>query len=267
MCVDDGNRPVVEVLLSGRELIVNRGGAVRRVGRGPARRVPELSHPHAAEEPGHFIQRSLSGRQPDSLDGPRAQGLQPLERQRQVGASLGRHERVDLVHDDALDRAEDLTRTGRQQEVERFGRRDEDVGRVAPEARALGGRGVTCPHRHGRDDERVAARTGGLRDALDRRPEIAIDIHGERLERGHVEHAAPPRGRPRRREHDAVDRPEKRGQRLAAPGRGEDERGLAPCNRGPAERLGRSRGAERRAEPTANGRVKDVEALQMCPTE
>ena len=69
----------------------------------------------------------------------RAQRLQPLQRQRQVGAALGRDERVDLVDDHRVDRAQRLAGVRGQQQVQRLGRGDQDVGRLALEARALGG--------------------------------------------------------------------------------------------------------------------------------
>ena len=66
-----------------------------------------------------------------------AQRFEPLERQRQVRAALGRHERVDLVDDDRVDGAQRLARVRREQQVERLRRRDQDVGRLALEAGAF----------------------------------------------------------------------------------------------------------------------------------
>ena len=117
--------------------------------------------------------------------------LEPLERQREVRAALGRHERVDLVDDDRVDRAQRLARVRRQQQIERLRRGDQDVGRLALEARALGCRRVA-----GADGDRRRRRSaspravGDPRDAGERRAQVALDVDRERLERRDVEHAA-----------------------------------------------------------------------------
>ena len=105
---------------------------------------------------------SSSGRcvadRPMRCGGPAAQrARQPLERQREVRAALGRHERVNLVDDDGVDRAERLARVRRQQQIQRLGRRDQDVGRLALKPRALGLRRVAGANRDRRRDEGVAA--------------------------------------------------------------------------------------------------------------
>ena len=77
--------------------------------------------PAAAEEAGDRLERALRRAEADALErrgvrGPEA--LQALEAQREVGAPLGAGDRVDLVHDDVLDAAQDLARLAGQQEVE-----------------------------------------------------------------------------------------------------------------------------------------------------
>ena len=57
-------------------------------------------------------------------------------------------------------------------------------------------------------------------------------------------------------QHEPVQTPEKRGKRLAAPGRSEDQGIFAPCDRRPAETLWRSRLLENSAEPGRRHRVK-----------
>ncbi len=60
-----------------------------------------------------------------------------------MGAALVVGYRVDLVDDDGLDSAEVLAGFAcREQDVERFGRCDEDVWRVAEHGGALFGEGV-----------------------------------------------------------------------------------------------------------------------------
>ena len=116
--------------------------------------------------------------------------LEPLEREEEVRAALGRRHRVDLVDDHGLDRREGLARLRGQEQVQRLGRRDEDVRRRARDAGALRGRRVAGAHGHGGDAERVAPPLGGRRDSGERRAQVALDVDGERLERRDVEHAA-----------------------------------------------------------------------------
>ena len=152
----------------------------------------------AAEEAGHLVERALGGGQADALRRASHQRREPLDRQREVGAALGRHQGVDLVDDDRLDRAQRLAGVRRQQQIERFRRGDQDVGRLALEARPLGGGRVAGADGDRRRDEPIAARRGDLRDAGQRRAEVALDVDRQRLERRDVEHAAArgPRRRP-----------------------------------------------------------------------
>ena len=114
---------------------------------------------------------SSSGRcvadSPMRCSGPSASGLEALERQRQVRAALGRHQRVDLVDDHGDRGAQRLARVRGEQQVQRLGRRDEDVGRLRGEARALGRRRVAGADRDGWASE--PARPGVPRPARCRR--------------------------------------------------------------------------------------------------
>ena len=109
---------------------------------------------------------SSSGRcvadRPMRCSGPLGQRLEPLHRQRQVGAALGRHQRVDLVDDQRVEAAERLARVRGQQQIQRLRRRDDDVGRLAQEAGALAGRRVAGADQDARARARVAAPRRGL---------------------------------------------------------------------------------------------------------
>ena len=65
----------------------------------------------------------------------RDEALEALEAEGEVGAALRAGDRVDLVDDHVLDAAEDLAGLAREHQVERFGRRDEDVRRAAGDLR------------------------------------------------------------------------------------------------------------------------------------
>ena len=90
------------------------------------------------EEAADLLERVLRGAQADPLDRrPPAWRLEALERQREVRAALGVRDGVDLVDDHRLDAAEHLARLRGEDQVQRLGRRDEDVGRVAEHRGAL----------------------------------------------------------------------------------------------------------------------------------
>ena len=121
----------------------------------------------AAEEAGDLVERALGGRQADALDGPVGDGVEALEGERQVGAALGGGQGVDLVDDHGLDAPQGLAGRRGEHQVERLGRGDEQVGRVAQHAPALVGRGVAGAHAHDRRVER--ARRGARRPGRCRR--------------------------------------------------------------------------------------------------
>ena len=119
----------------------------------------------ADEEAADLLERVLRRAQPDALHRPLGQRLEPLERQRQVRAALGRRDGVDLVDDHPLDPAQHLARLRGEDQVQRLGRRDEDVGRLARHRRALGLRRVAGADRDRdrRRRSRAAARAGCAR--------------------------------------------------------------------------------------------------------
>ena len=115
-------------------------------------------------------------------------------RERQVGAALGPGDRVHLVDDHRLHAAQRLPgRRGEQQE-QRLGRGDEDVRRAAGEGPPLVGRGVAGAHADADVGRCHPEPVGRVADAGQRRAQVALDVDGERLERGDVEHPAPLRG-------------------------------------------------------------------------
>ena len=115
-----------------------------------------------------------------------AAARQPLERQRQMGAPLGRRHRVDLVDDARLGAGEQLLRAPGQHQVQRLGRRDQDVGRLAQHRLALALRRVAGPHR----DAQIRS------DPAQRHAQVAVDVVGQRLERRDVHEPDPPPCRP-----------------------------------------------------------------------
>ena len=200
-------------------------------------RLPLAQALAAAEVAGHLLERPLGRREADPLERPAGDLLEPLEGQGEVRSPLRPHERVDLVHDHRVDRLQERPRPRGEDEEERLRRRDEDVGRAPEHPRALLGRGVAGADGHLGEVHRLAAAAGHPGDAGDRRPQVALDVHGEGLERRDVDDAAALELPGDRREHQAVDRGQERRERLARARRREDERALPLRDRGPAEPL------------------------------
>ena len=143
--------------------------------------------PGAAQEAGHLVQRPDGGRQADAAGRPLQQLVQALQAEGQVGPALGRHHRVDLVDDHRVDRCQGLASLGGEQQEQRLGGGDEDVGRVGREAAADVGRGVAGAHPDGDLGQGRVQAGGGRPQPGQRGPEIALDVGGKGLERGDVQ--------------------------------------------------------------------------------
>ena len=156
------------------------GGWTTSTGRPPARK-------RATSSTG----RTVADR-PTRWAGRLEERVEPLEAEREVGAALGPGEGVDLVDDDRLHAGEGLPGSRGEQEEERLGRRDEDVGGRPGEGAALVGRGVAGADRDRRPGHGEAEPGRGVADADQRGAEVALDVDGERLHRRDVEDAAPP---------------------------------------------------------------------------
>jgi hypothetical protein len=231
-----------------------------------AGRGDDLDRPAAAEEPGHLFDGPDRRRQPDALRRLLEQRVEPFERQGQVGAALAAGDRVHLVDDDGLDVPQRLARLRREQQEQRLGRGDEDVGRVPGEPPSLVGGGVA-----GADADRDVGRGqaeagGGVPDAGQRRAQVPLDVDGERLERGDVEDPAAVggvvghrlRGQP-------VERPEERRQRLARPRGSHDQGVVGRGDRTPGALLCRRGRGERPGEPRTRGRAEQFEDVCHPP--
>ena len=94
---------------------------------------------------------------------------------------------------------------------------------------------------------------GGVFDPGERRAQVLLDVHGERAQRRHVQHAGALLLRRRRLGREPVDRPQERGERLPRTGGREDQRVVAVNDRRPALRLRRRRPLEGGFEPPGDG--------------
>ena len=206
-----------------------------------------------------FLDGLLRRGEPDALDGLRGIRVHARQSERQVRTALGLRDGVDFVDDHRAHRREHLAPRGAgQQQIEGLRRRHEDVRRSAPHRSALGLRGVAGAHlrAHFRRVHAQSDQLGG--DARERRLEIALDVVGERLQRGDVHNTRSvlqPAGRPFA--HQRIDGGEKCGQRLARARGRRDQRVFAARNGRPRVELRRRRAIwECGGEPRLHRRVK-----------
>ena len=118
------------------------------------------------------------------------QRLQALQRERQVSAALGGNEGVNLVDDDRVDGAQSLGGLRGEQQVERLGRGDENLGGMAGKAGALPLRRVAGANADGRFAEGNAHAAGHVGHAGQGRAQIALHVDGQSLEGRNVDDAA-----------------------------------------------------------------------------
>ena len=117
----------------------------------------------AAEQAGDFFERPLRGGEADALHAARAVRCSRLRRRRssrssvrnKMRAALRRRDRVDLVDDHRLDVGAGSRATcDVSMQVQRLGRGDEDVRRLADDVAAVGGAGVAGADGDARQGER-----------------------------------------------------------------------------------------------------------------
>ena len=217
--------------------------------------VDDRDRPIAADEARDLLERALGGRQRDALGLVVADRREPLEREREVRAALGRGHRVHLVDDHRADISQDRTLARGQHQEQALGRRDQDVRRAAGHAPARVGGGVAGAHRH-LDVAQLLARGGGHRaDAGERRAQVALDVVVQSLERREVEQCGTAARRALLAE-QAIEAGEEGRERLAATRRGAHEHVLAPRDGRPGARLCGRRRAERLLEPAACGNAE-----------
>ena len=148
--------------------------------------------------------------------------------------AFGAGDGMDLVHDDGAHRGQDAPRLGGEDQIQRFGRGDQDVRRVRGDGPPLLRRGVAAARGYA---DRRRVETHGLAlggDARQRRFQIARHIHAQRLQRRDIQHLDALGGfagagaarlpRLRRTVHQPVDGVQERGERLAGTGRRDDQR-------------------------------------------
>jgi hypothetical protein len=158
--------------------------------------------------------------------------------------------------------AQTVARLRGQQQEQRLRRRDEDIGGRALEGGAIRGWRIAGANGHRRQVAGRAHGFGDVGDAGQRCPQVALDVHGQGLERRDVEHPAPRLARRHRREHQPVEAPQKRRERLARARRRQNQRRLPPGDRRPAQLLRSGGTFERAGEPPRDRRLEEREYVE-----
>ena len=205
----------------------------------------------AGQEMSHFFDRLLGGGKADAHRRTISQRLQPLQRKRQVRAALVVGHGVDFVDDDGFDIAQNRAALFRgQQNVERLGRRDQNVRRPLQHGPALMHQRVAGADRGANLRHQQAALARHLQNLAQRPFEIFLDVVAQRLQRRDIQHfGAVVQITRQRLAHQTINAGQKRGQRLAGAGGGGDERGAPGENVRPALLLGLGRRAELSDKP------------------
>ncbi len=202
---------------------------------GPAG-VDDLNRPPARHESGDLLEWALGRGQANTLDRLADEPRQTLEAEREVRAALRPGHRVNLVDDEEAHRLEHLAGLRGEHEEKRFRGRDEDLGRPLEDLRPLFLRRVARSNGH----VQIEA------DAGERSAQVPLDVVVQGLQWADVEHVEA-LARP-----CLIERPQERGQGLAGPGRGLDERVASRRDDGPAMLLRRRRAVECLPKPGAN---------------
>ena len=144
----------------------------------------------ADEKSCDLVDRLLCRRQADPLDRLIGGFLQPFERQREMGAAAPADHRVDLVDDHGAYRSQHLAAAlGRQQEIQRLRRGDQNVRRRAEHRRALVLRGIAGSDRGRNRRGADAPRLGRPAESAPRLGQVLVDVRAQRFQRRDVDDA------------------------------------------------------------------------------
>ena len=211
---------------------------------------------NSAQKSRHFLERPLRRGKSDALEPPPSEMLEPFDGQREMRAALRRNDGVNFINDNRLDGAQQLTRVRSQQKVQRLGRRDENIRRMAQKPRALVSRRISRANRDTRNVVRNSQPLRRLRNSHKRSAQVALNVYRESLDGRDINDAAALRFARRRRKHQPVNAPQKRRERFPRSGGRENQRGIAARYRRPAKRLRPRERGKHRTEPLAHSGFK-----------
>ena len=179
-----------------------------------------------------FLDRLLRCGKPDAHRRAMSQSFQPFERNCEMRAALVVGDRVDFVHDDGFDIAQNRAAFfGGQQNVERLRRGHQNVRRPLQHGAPLVHQRVAGAHRSANLRHQQAALARHLQDFAQRDFEIFLDVVAQRLQRRDIQNFGAVVEITRQRlAHQSIDAGQKRGQSFAGTCRRRDERGASGKN-------------------------------------
>ena len=151
-------------------------------------RIHYRHRPVTAEEAGHRIDRVHRRGQPNALHRRARDHLQPFQAERQVRSPLSPRHGVHFVHDDGLHSPQSPRCLGRQHEVERFRRGNQNLRWVAKHLSPLTRWGITAAYTHPQRRHRLPHRRGSAGDACQWCSQVSVDVNPQCLQRRNVQH-------------------------------------------------------------------------------
>src|SRR5881394_3116909 len=212
----------------------------------------------AHQELRDFFDRALRRGQPDTLCPPPGERIEPRQGEREMAAPLVPRHGMDLVHDDRPDRPQHFAGAlGRQNQIERFRRGDQDVRRLLEHRLPLRLGRVTSADQRPHLDIGQPLLPQARTDLGERLREVFLDVVRERLERRDVDalnlilqYAVEPLADER------INRRKERRKCLTGPGGRGDEDVVALLNDRPRPLLRLGGLLEALGEPVLNNRME-----------
>ena len=215
----------------------------------------------ARKEPRHFFNRLLRRGKPDAHRRAMRQRVQPLQRKRKMHAAFVIGHGVNFIHNHGLDIAQNGAALLRcQQDVERLGRRNQNVRRAFQHQAAVFHQRVAGAHGRPYLGHQQAAIASHLQNLSQWDFKIFLDVVAERFERGHVENfCAVVQFARKSLADEPVNAGQESGESLARSGGSRNQRGVSCQDVGPALflRLGWRR--KSRGEPLLHQRMSPGE--------
>ena len=172
---------------------------------------------------------------------------------------------MNLIDNHRLHRPQPLTRIAGQQQIQRLRGSNQNLARMPLEPRPIPLRSIPRPHADLRPMHSHPRPFRHIRNPRQRRPQIPLHIHRQRLQRRNINHLATlklfpltlgpwPLALPR--QHQPIQTPKKSRQRLPRPGRSQNQRRLPPRNRRPPLPLRSRHPLKHRPKPLRRHRMK-----------
>src|SRR5579862_6216596 len=218
----------------------------------------------AGEKMRNQLDRFLRGREADAHGRPIGKSFEAFERKREMRAAFVVGDGVNFVDDNGFDGFQDFAAfRGGEQNIERFGRGDENMRRPREHLAALVHERVAGAHRGANFRHQETAFGGELQNFAERNLEVFLNVVAESLERRNVKNfEAVSQLTCQRFTDEPVNTREKRSESLTGAGWRGNESCFPGKNMRPALLLRFGGCAQATEKPLANERVGPIERRQ-----